>query len=463
MMHPARLSEIAILSQPTNATRSNSAPMCLAWLAVGAAAMLISGCATPVASPIVSPTASLTQHPVQPTQPAQPFAQAPAAPTAPALDVASLYGSTSVTSNVPGAEATIGQPAIAQVGFRNQTACGCGSTACGGECGSTNGMAGDCVACQPMPAMPMMRTPWGVDPQEFLCDGGDQDPQARLTRGDMINGLQPEDTVTHYTTEAGDIEFSASNRVCVYSPRFASVRRITGAIVNDRSITVGGTFQPVGPRGIDLDQPGLVMTDTTKIAHSELTRRVDAMRDRNRGVPVDNVQQIEVAEDVLALLTNIRQLSLSELDESQLALVERFANAAIAWSIDESVEVEIQDLKPPTLTRDQKVDAVVVYDFPEAGRVNLIKLADKQHAPVGDTVTFALRLQNVGDSPVNGVVVTDNLTTRLEYIAESESATMDADFSIQPNQAGSDQLIWKLTEELGVGETVSIEFQCKVR
>ncbi|MEP1643824.1 MAG: DUF11 domain-containing protein, partial [Rhodopirellula bahusiensis] len=81
----------------------------------------------------------------------------------------------------------------------------------------------------------------------------------------------------------------------------------------------------------------------------------------------------------------------------------------------------------------------------------------------GATVTFALRLQNVGDSPVNGVVVTDNLTTRLEYVVDSESASMDTEFSIQPNQAGSDQLIWKLTEELGVGETVTIEFECKVR
>ncbi|MEO9931916.1 DUF11 domain-containing protein [Rhodopirellula bahusiensis] len=454
MMQPARLSEIAIQSQPTNCAR-----LCLAWFAVGLAALMISGCATPVASP----TNSLTSQPAPTTSPAHQIAQSPTGATQPALDVASLYGSTSVTSNVPGANATINQPAIAQVGFRDRAACGCGNTACAGQCGSAAGMSGDCVACQPMPAAPMMRAPWGVDPQEFLCDGGDHDPQARLTRGDVIAGLQPEDTVTHYTTEAGDIEFSASNRVCVYSPRFASVRRITGAIENDRSITVGGTFQPVGPLGIDLDQPGLVMTDTTKIARSELTRRVDAMRDRNRGVPVENVQQIEVAEDVLALLTNIRQLSLSELDKSQLALVERFANAAIAWSIDESVEVEIQDLKPPTLTRDQKVDAVVVYDFPEAGRVNLIKLADKQHAPVGDTVTFALRLQNVGDSPVNGVVVTDNLTTRLEYVVDSESASMDTEYSIQPNQAGSDQLIWKLTEELGVGETVTIEFECKVR
>lgn len=450
-MQPARLSEIAIQSQPTNCAR-----LCLAWFAVGLAALMISGCATPVASP----TNSLTSQPVRAAQPNQQIAQTPVAATQPPLDVASLYGSTSVTSNVPGANSSINSTSIAQVGFRNRVACGCGSNACAGECGSTNGLTSDCLACQPMP---MMRAPWGVDPQEFLCDGGDHDPHARLTRGDLITGLQPEDTVTHYTTEAGDIEFAASNRVCVYSPRFSSVRRITGAIENDRSITVGGTFQPVGPLGIDLDQPGLVMTDTTKIARSELTRRVDAMRDRNRGVPVENVQQIEVAEDVLALLTNIRQLSLSELDESQLALVERFANAAIAWSIDESVEVEIQDLKPPTLTRDQKVDAVVVYDFPEAGRVNLIKLADKQHAPVGDTVTFALRLQNVGDSPVNGVVVTDNLTTRLEYVVDSESASMDTEFSIQPNQAGSDQLIWKLTEELGVGETVTIEFECKVR
>ncbi|TWT97458.1 DUF11 domain-containing protein [Neorhodopirellula pilleata] len=372
------------------------------------------------------------------------------------------------TTTTPVATLANGNAEITQVGFRQPIAgdrsiengCGCQFGPCGdASCGNAN--AGS-TACQPL-MMAAVPQAWYYDPQEFLCDGGDHDPHASLTRDDRIIGLQPEDTVTHFTTESGDIEFTASNRVCLYSPRFGNVRRITGAILNDHAIAASGVARPVGPNTVDYDQPGLVMTDTVEVDKAEFTRRIDSMRDRNRGVRIENVQQIEMAGDVLAVLANIRNLSLFEVDESQLAAIERFALAASAWTIEESVEVEIQDLAPPVLVRDQKLDALVVYEFPDAGRLNLIKLADKQHAAIGDEVTFALRLQNVGDSPVSNVVVTDNLTTRLEYVADSQTASIDADFEVRLNDASSSQLVWNIQKEIGVGESITIEFKCRVR
>lgn len=343
---------------------------------------------------------------------------------------------------------------IAQVGFRRPV--------------HVSDQAGPpCNACSTQPhgdAVPgIVAQPWRYDPQEFLCDGGDQVPSAALTQSDRIVGLQPEDTVTHYTTEGGDIEFAESNRVCVYSPRFGNVRRITGAIQGDGAVAVSGMIRPVGPQGIDYDLPGLVVTDSIEVDKAELTRRIDSMRDRNRGVRIESIEQPLLTANVLDVLSHIQNIGISELDESMLALVQRHAVAANIWTLDETVEVEIQDLAPPVLVRDQKVDALVVYEFPDAGRLNLIKVADKQHAAIGDTVTFALRLQNVGDSPVSGVVVTDNLTTRLEYVAESQTASVDAEFETKLNSASSSQLTWRLQQELAVGESVTIEFQCRVR
>jgi len=376
--------------------------------------------------------------------------------------------STSATSApAPETSATV-DAEIAQVGFRQRaTASGSMQNDCRcqfGPCGDANGCVSDAgtIACQP-PVTAMVPQAWYYDPQEFLCDGGDRDPHATLTRDDRIIGLQPEDTVTHFTTESGDIEFTASNRVCLYSPRFGSVRRITGAILNDRSIAASGVARPVGPNSVDFDQPGLVMTETVEVDKAEYIRRIDSMRDRNRGVRIESIQQPEMAADVLAVLANIRNLSLLEVEDSQLAVIQRLALAASAWTIEESVEVEIQDLAPPVLVRDQKLDALVVYEFPDAGRLNLIKLADKQHAAIGEEVTFALRLQNVGDSPVSNVVVTDNLTTRLDYVAESQTASVKAEFEARLNDASSSQLIWNIQEEIGVGESITIEFKCRIR
>ncbi len=303
----------------------------------------------------------------------------------------------------------------------------------------------------------------GVDPNEFLCDGGDRAPSVAVRHNETLAGLHPEDTVVHYTTDAGDIEINASNRVCVYAPRFASVRKITGAVAGGRAVGIAGFQHDVGLNRIQDETPGLVINDSTGIAHADVTRRIDAMRDRNRGVRVEGVLQPEIAEDVLAALAGLSVLEMSQLQENQLAVVQESALAAMAWSIEESIEVAIEDMKPPTLTRDQRVEEIRVYDFPDAGRLQISKFADRQHAQPGERVTFAIRVENVGDSAVNHVTLTDNLTTRLEYVADSQTCSGGAEFTSNRNEAESLTLQWKLTDELKVGESVTIRFQCKVR
>ena len=96
--------------------------------------------------------------------------------------------------------------------------------------------------------------------------------------------------------------------------------------------------------------------------------------------------------------------------------------------------------------------------------MRIVKLANKQHALPGEKVSFAIRIENVGDSAVNNVVLTDNLTTRLEYVPDSQTVEgSEADFRTVPNEGSSLKLEWTLTEELKVGESVTIQFECLVR
>ncbi|TWU55637.1 DUF11 domain-containing protein [Rubripirellula reticaptiva] len=330
---------------------------------------------------------------------------------------------------------------------------------CGGQgCG--------CQACEVVPhgyAMPNVPCVTGYDPQEFLCDGGDQNSDVFVRRDDTIGGLQPEDTVVHYTTEAGDIETNASNRVCVYAPRFSSVRKITGAVAGGHSIGLAAVDRPVGAGRVGINEGGVVIGETVELGHADVSRRIDAMRDRNRGVPVDSVLQPIQNVDVLALLTGLKLDQVNLLRDDQLAEVQRLALAAVAWTIDESVEVEIQDLKPPTIVRDQSVEGLTIYEFPEAGRLQVVKLADRADAKPGEVITFAIRVENVGDSAVDHVTLTDNLTTRLEYVVDSQTCSGGAEFSSVENDADSMQLVWNLTDKLRVGESVTVRFQCKVR
>lgn len=302
-----------------------------------------------------------------------------------------------------------------------------------------------------------------LDPQEFICNGDDLPPEARVLVSDRIGGLNPQDAVVHYTTEAGDIKIQPSNRVCLYSPRFGSVRQVTGAVAGEKAEGLANASQPVGPTGIGLTQPSLMVQDINELARADVARRVDAMRDRNRGVPVEGIVQPVIAEDALQILATLDAIALNRLDESQIAVLQRGAVAAQSWMIRDAVEVMVEDLRVPTLTRDVRVEAFVEYDFPDAGRLQIAKVADRDHAQQGEEVRFAISVRNVGDSPVHNVRIADSLVPRLEYVDDSQTCDREANFISSTNEAGSARLEWTLTEPLAVGEGATIEFTCRVR
>ena len=304
---------------------------------------------------------------------------------------------------------------------------------------------------------------YGVDPQEFICDGGDHPPAARVMKNDTISGMAPEDTVVHYTTGAGDINVQASNRTCVYSPRFNSIRRISGSVEGEKVLGLSQVDRPVGPERFEKDLPGLVMRESAELGHADVAKRIDALRDRNRGVPVEGDLAPIERNSVIEMLVALSMLEPATLEDEQLALIQEGMTAAVRWTLTESVEVAVEDLKAPVLTRDQKLDAFTVYDFPDAGRLKIIKMADKSHAQSGEEVTFVITVQNVGDSTVNNIVIADNLVTRLAYVADSQECDREAEFTAEENAEVSHRLEWKLKEELAVGETAQVKFRCKLR
>ena len=394
---------------------------------------------------------------------------APNVPRTPSANSSALPG-TGSNPAVPGYSQALPGPgpndpvpdaqSVAQVGFyqpltgcatSGQSSCGC--NACGTAC--------------PSPSYVMPPTAgwnlYGIDPQEFLCDGGDQDPRAIVRRDDSVGGLGLEDTVVHYTTEAGDIEIQASNRACLYAPRFLAVRKITGAVAGGRAIGLKQLDRPVGAIRVDSELPRLVMTDTIELAHADVARRIDALRERNRGVPIEQILQLEQASEVLEAMAGLSIAELLLLRDDEKAVLEKLALAACRWELDESLEVVIADQPAPTLTRDEHLEAFTIYEFPDAGRLRITKLADRTDALPGELVNFVIRVENVGDSPVNQVVLLDNLTTRLEYVEDTQDCSVDAEFAAVTNEGESLKLQWTLTEELKVGDSATIRFQCKVR
>ncbi len=400
-----------------------------------------------------------TPSPNTPAQPMSPVATGSAASSQRPATVAPT-GQAATTQRQLQAAPHESAPAIAQVAhterFSDQEPCPTCPPAAGGA-----GTVGTAHGYAPYPAF--IPNPQGIDGNEFLCDGGDAPPAARARVGDQIVGVGLEDTVARYTTDRGEVNVTASNQVCLYAPRFGVVRRVTGAELGELAIGPQRVLHRDGPIRIEREQPGLSVTGRDALVLRERTRGPDAMRARDRGVPVENVLQPVLAAESLALLANLAIINRGVLIDRDKALIEEASLAATIWSVDQEVVVAVAGQTAATITRDQAAHELVVYELADAGRLRVCKLADKRDALPGEIVTFVLRIDNVGDSPLHDIVLTDNLTTRLEYVPESQTSTRVAEFSTQENEGSSLRLTWKFSEELNVGEGATVEFKCKVR
>ena len=99
----------------------------------------------------------------------------------------------------------------------------------------------------------------------------------------------------------------------------------------------------------------------------------------------------------------------------------------------------------------------------EPGRLKIVKLADTKTAKPGDTITFVIRYDNVGERPLHDLRIVDNLTPRLEYIEDSATSDRAGDITLEDNAEGSAVLTFKFDQPLPGGKGGVVTFQCKVR
>lgn len=322
--------------------------------------------------------------------------------------------------------------------------------------------AGCCGPTAPVyPCMPPMSN-FGLDPQEFLCDGGDQMPDAAVRLNDRIIGVGLEDTVVKYETPKGTLHIEPSNRVCIYAPRFASVRRITGALTDELATGPVAYIGPDGPGNVLAPQPSSAVMNPVGPEHQNIAKGPDALRGRDVGVPVDMVNGPVLAADVIAVLANLSVISDGILRDADKPWLAKGAQAAVIWSLEQAPQVVVDNVQASVATVDLAAEGITGYELP-GGRLRVIKVADRHSANVGDIVTFVIRVDNTGEGKLTNVVLTDNLTTRLEFVPDSQTCTKGVKFETEANEGGSLRLTWKFTDDFEVGEGAIIRFRCKVR
>ena len=418
-------------------------PMVAAWRTAWttgslAAAMLVSGCGT------LSHTAGLSADPFL-SEVSEPPASAP--PVARPMMTAPIQTVAYETEATP---ASGGDFQITRTAAEERQVLTCPVEDC-----LPGGAATACVPC--------LGNPGGYAADEYLCDGGDRAYPVHYDHTGM-NGLHTEDTVAEFVDSNGRRRVLPTNKVCVYSPRFAAVTAVTEPneniksdfLIANRGRTVG---HDVDARLVPIDHRQAHGTErfVTRKRGSELRNPVlqEQVEGGLRHAQHDNT--IQAYNEYTYVRTGI----LLKAEEARLATS---IQSAVTLTRAEHPIIQAHAAGLGEVRSVFRENELIGKDEPgRPGRLRITKLADRHEAQPGDVVTFTIRFDNLGDLPLTEVRIIDNLTPRLEYVPDSATFDLAGRLDVEDNGEGSLILRWILDEPLPGHQGGVATFQAKVR
>lgn len=401
----------------------------------------------------------------QPRYQGQPF-QAPAAntATAPQYQQPSQIQRTSAEMPIEGQPVTPQVPAQ-QVNYafpRGQM-----MPPCGPGCSHPNSICqhgatfGSCQSCQaagpPFQAGPC----WPED--EYLYDGGDRNIRTEIDSEFGVHGLDIEDTIGHYDTLDGKRIVTPSNRVCVYSPRFAAVRKVAGLnqeVLGRQIAGIDADLQLINQQHngtpVGVVQPLALQGQIGGKLANALTEDLPPLMAHNWQKPHQFIEEFKAYENLSLIRYGI-------FEQGEKPRLSQSLQNAVTWTRNQQVQVVLEGRKASEVSEGDKPYEFVWSEIPGEPRLRVIKVADKGAAQPGEIVEFTLRFDNVGNQVMGNVTIIDNLTPRLEYVKDSAQCNIDAQFMTQTNEAGSEVLRWEIQDPLAAQAGGIIRFKCRVR
>ena len=287
--------------------------------------------------------------------------------------------------------------------------------------------------------------------------------QARVRQDWTVDGLELEDTVAHFDTLQGETLVVPSNRTCVYAPRFAAARQVISLEQSEyRQLALDAQDLTIAEHQVAGDQPNTVNqplatvraigVDMGRAVQEELPGRVadqvlQPFAQQDRGLPVQNEQMLP-------------SLQLSETDRPWLAEGEA---AAQVGSAVEMAQVVLDHVATDVERLVRGAEEALVYTTPTGAKLRLIKTASQRTAHSGDEIEFTLNFENVGQEEIGNVTLLDHLSHRLEYIPNSQTCSLDAQFDLDTQSRDGQTVRWEITQPIAPGRGGVITFKCRVR
>ena len=297
---------------------------------------------------------------------------------------------------------------------------------------------------------------------EYLCDGGDRDVPVHYDRA-FRRGLDTEDTIMEYTDRAGFERMKPTNRVCIYAPRFASVRTVSRPHEESMTDEVAGVGQLAMTGGIH------TRLKASNAVKREMTGRL-AVRSRASGLEMDAYQGVmsqlrspSVHDKLLNIYQALAFVKFGRIDDADSARLNYGLQAASLWTREENPVISSKTDMALEGNFLQATAVITAIDEKESENLRIVKLADKQTAVPGDQIEFTIRYDNLGTKEVYHIRIVDNLTPRLEYVDDSATSDRKGRLVLQDNGEGSQILIWELDEPLKGKTGGVVTFKARVR
>jgi uncharacterized repeat protein (TIGR01451 family) len=300
-------------------------------------------------------------------------------------------------------------------------------------------------------------------PDEYLCDGGDREIPVHYDSFSRL-GLDTEDTVLEFTDREGNERMRPSNRVCIYAPRFASVRTVSRPHEEYNTNEVAGVGQLASSSGM---HSRLKASNSTR---REMTGRL-AVRSRASGLEAEALQGTvsqlrspSIHDKLLNIYEALTFVRFGRVDDSDTARLNFGIQAASAWTREEYPVMTAKTDMPLEGHFEQSTTVITAIDEKkEAENLRIVKLADKKTAVPGDEILFTIRYDNLGGREVHHIRVVDNLTPRLVYVDDSATSDRAGRLVLQDNGEGSQVLVWELDAPLPGKTGGVVTFKARVR
>jgi uncharacterized repeat protein (TIGR01451 family) len=298
---------------------------------------------------------------------------------------------------------------------------------------------------------------------EYLCDGGDFGSPAGVRADWKIEGLEPEDAISHYDTMDGRTLVVPSNRVCIYAPRFAAVRRVVEVMANEQPVFVKSTMEERAAMKADKALPPIAAKQRHAVAVDLGQKPPSLFRQREQAGGLERLQATMDTYSSLKPYADLQIIRTGEISQAEKPLVERAMEAAIKLTGVQAPQVAFGVKMAQAEVGVRQPGLVYQTSGPKSPKLRLCKLASTGNALPGEEVEFTLRFDNIGDQVIGNVTIADNLAPRFEYIPGSAKSSLDADLVTEPNDVGSVVLRWEIKDPLKPGDGGILRFKVRVR